>query len=127
MALETNDETKKQVSALIVDDDHVIRKIHSMILRSLKVKSEMAVNGKEAVDLFRSGANFDIVFIDLEMPIMNGIEATKELRAMGVTCKIVGVTSRDNEAKEAFLEAGLDFCHLKPLTVAKVTPFLEQL
>ncbi|KAI9186325.1 hypothetical protein LWI28_016191 [Acer negundo] len=120
-------ETKKQVSALIVDDDRVIRKIHSTILRSLKVKSEMAVNGKEAVDLFRSGANFDIVFMDLEMPIMNGIEATKELRAMGVTCKIVGVTSRDNEVKEAFLEAGLDFCHLKPLTVAKVTPLLGQL
>ena len=74
MALEINDETKKQVSALIVDDDRVIRKIHSMILSSLKVKSEMAVNGKEAVDLFRSGANFDIVFMDLEMPIMNGIE-----------------------------------------------------
>ncbi|KAK0601455.1 hypothetical protein LWI29_024413 [Acer saccharum] len=127
MALEANDETKKQVSALIVDDDRVIRKIHSMILRSLKVKSEMAVNGKEAVDLFRSGANFDIVFMDLEMPIMNGIEATKELRAMGVTCKIVGVTSRDKEVKEAFLEAGLDFCHLKPLTVAKVTSLLEQL
>ncbi|TXG65813.1 hypothetical protein EZV62_007088 [Acer yangbiense] len=71
--------------------------------------------------------NFDIVFMDLGMPIMNGIEATKELRAMGVVCKIVGVTSCENtDEKEAFKQAGLDILHEKPLTLAKVNSILEQ-
>ncbi|KAK2637970.1 hypothetical protein Ddye_025765 [Dipteronia dyeriana] len=125
--VENDDGIVKQLFTLIVDDDPIVCKIHSSILNSVGFIAQVASNGKEAVDLFRSGVTFDIVFIDMDMPIMNGIEATKQLRAMGVTCKIVGVTSRDNEAKEAFLEAGLDFCHLKPLTVAKVTPFLELL
>lgn len=62
------------LSALVVDDDPIIRKIHSVILKSLGFKVELAENGKEAVDLFCSGANFHIIFIDMEMPVMNGIE-----------------------------------------------------
>ncbi|KAH7571799.1 hypothetical protein JRO89_XS04G0144500 [Xanthoceras sorbifolium] len=54
--------------------------------------------------------------------------ATKELRDMGVTSKIVGVNSCDTDAeKKAFIEAGLDFCLLKPLNEAKATPFLEEI
>ncbi|TXG66660.1 hypothetical protein EZV62_007935 [Acer yangbiense] len=53
--------------------------------------------------------------------------ATKELRAMGVVCKIVGATSCENAAeKEAFKQAGLDILHEKPLTLAKVNSILEQ-
>ncbi|KAL5770493.1 hypothetical protein ACOSP7_014647 [Xanthoceras sorbifolium] len=126
---EKNDEPiRKTLSALIVDDDALIRKVHLTILKSLGFVAQVASNGKEAVDVFRSGANFDIVFIDMDMPIMNGIEATKELRDMGVTSKIVGVNSCDTDAeKKAFIEAGLDFCLLKPLNEAKATPFLEEI
>ncbi|KAK2652278.1 hypothetical protein Ddye_012134 [Dipteronia dyeriana] len=51
--------------------------------------------------------------------------ATKELRAMGVVCKIVGVTSCENTAKkEAFKHAGLDILHERPLSLAKVNSIL---
>ncbi|ESR33569.1 hypothetical protein WN944_026147 [Citrus x changshan-huyou] len=114
--------------ALVVDDDCFIRTIHSMALKSLGFKVEVAENGKEAVDLFRSGAKFDIVFIDKEMPVMNGIEATREIRSMGIKIKIVGVTSLNSEAeREAFMQAGLDLCHTKPLSVDKILPLMEDL
>ncbi|KAK2638669.1 hypothetical protein Ddye_026464 [Dipteronia dyeriana] len=118
---------EKPFTALIVDDNSLMLKMHESILKSIGITTQVAHNGKEAVDIFHSGANFDIVFMDMEMPIMNGIEATKELRAMGVVCKIVGVTSCENAAeKEAFKQAGLDILHEKPLTLAKVNSILEQ-
>lgn len=67
-------ENVNQISALVVDDDRVIRTLHAAMLKALGVKVHLAVNGKEAVDLFRSGVNIHIVFMDLEMPVMNGIE-----------------------------------------------------
>ncbi|KAJ0014539.1 hypothetical protein Pint_20290 [Pistacia integerrima] len=101
-----------RISALIVDDDPVIRKLHSAMLKSLGIQFQLAVNGKEAVDLYRSGANIHI--------------ATKELRAMGVSSIIVGVSSRcSDEEREEFISAGLDHCYAKPLTVAKIKSLLE--
>ncbi|XP_031257488.1 two-component response regulator ARR22-like [Pistacia vera] len=106
-------------SALIVDDDPLIRKIHSEVLKSLGFQTQVAKSGKEAVDLYRAGANFDIVFMD----------ATKELRGMGVSTKIVGVSSECSESEiEAFILAGLDLYYAKPLTDAnKIIPLIEDL
>ncbi|KAH7571801.1 hypothetical protein JRO89_XS04G0145000 [Xanthoceras sorbifolium] len=104
---------RKKLSALVVDDDPLIRKVHSAILKSLGFIAQLASNGKEAVDVFRHGANFDIVFIDMDMPIMNGIEVQQQRRyetCMGVTCKIVAVTSRGTDVEmEDFVQAGADF------------------
>ncbi|XP_031252243.1 two-component response regulator 24-like [Pistacia vera] len=110
--------TKVQFSALIVDDDPLIRKIHSEVLKSLGFQTQVAKSGKEAVDLYRAGANFDIVFMDMQMPVMNGIEATRAARD-GVSTKIVGVSSECSESEiEAFILAGLDLYYAKPLTDA---------
>ncbi|KAJ1413823.1 Signal transduction response regulator, receiver domain [Sesbania bispinosa] len=120
---------KTKLSALIVDDDGVIRSIHKAMLEGLfKIETKLAKNGKEAVDLHCSGANFDIVFMDREMPIMDGIEATKQLRAMGVKSMIVGITTRaDGKEGEEFLAAGLNKCFGKPLTSAIIEAVLQDL
>ncbi|GLT66482.1 hypothetical protein SLA2020_388440 [Shorea laevis] len=117
--------TERKFSVLVVDDDILIRKIHSMILSKFPMEIQVAENGKEAVDLYRSGAFFDLVLMDMEMPVMNGLEATKELRAMGVNSMIVGVTS--NSERKDFMEAGLTHCYAKPLTVEMIKPLLQEL
>ncbi|TKY61323.1 Two-component response regulator ARR22 [Spatholobus suberectus] len=122
----TDKETK--ISALIVDDDAIIRKIHkTMLERLFNIEAEMVKDGKEAVDLYRSGANFDIIFMDKEMPIMDGPEATKQLRAMGVKSMIVGITTRAaGKDREEFLAAGSNRCFEKPLDRAKVEVVLQE-
>ncbi|KAF5749282.1 two-component response regulator ARR22 [Tripterygium wilfordii] len=116
------------LSVLVVDDDAVIRKIHSMLLENLGVEVQVALNGQQAVELHRLGSSFDIVLIDMEMPVMNGPDATKELRKMGVDCLIVGVTSHAlSFEKEAFIEAGVNFCFAKPLNVQKLGCILQEL
>ncbi|RVW20217.1 Two-component response regulator ARR22 [Vitis vinifera] len=62
------------------------------------------------------------------MPIMDGFEATKELRSMGVTSMIVGVTSRSQDSEiQAFMKSGLNACYVKPLNAEKVTAVLNEL
>eukprot|EP01018_Ginkgo_biloba_P018558 Gb_27279 [translate_table: standard] len=59
---------------LIVEDNQVNRKILKKLLSSFNVDSEDAENGKEAVDLCRNGATYDMILIDKEMPMMDGLE-----------------------------------------------------
>ncbi|XP_022719780.1 two-component response regulator ARR22-like [Durio zibethinus] len=115
-------------TVLVVDDDPLIRKLHDMHLKNFGLRAQVVENGKKAVDLCHVGANFNLILMDREMPVMNGAEATKELRAMGVNSLIVGVTScgSPNE-KQAFMEAGLDYCFEKPLTPDKITFLLQEL
>ncbi|CAL1400278.1 unnamed protein product [Linum trigynum] len=108
---------------LVVDDDRILRKMHKMMLTRLGIEVEVAVNGKEAVDLHLAGASFHLVLMDLQMPVMDGSQATKELRGMGVTSPIVGVTAACAE-KAAFLASGLTDCVSKPLTISKIANYL---
>ncbi|KZV58276.1 hypothetical protein F511_01127 [Dorcoceras hygrometricum] len=119
---------EKMIRALVVDDDSLIRKVHMRLLRNLGLNTEAVENGIEAVDLCQSGKRFDLVLMDMEMPIMDGPTATKELRAMGVTSMIVGVTSSSLESeKQAFMRAGLNSCTMKPLGIDAVNTMLNEL
>ena len=64
----------RQLTALVVDDDMMVRMIHRKMLNSVGVKNQVVENGKEAIDIHRSGQSFDLILMDMDMPIMNGIE-----------------------------------------------------
>ncbi|XP_057961163.1 two-component response regulator 24-like [Malania oleifera] len=120
----------RKLSALIVDDDRVLRRIHKVLLSKHGFSIVHVVeNGKEAVDLYSAGAaQFDVVFMDMDMPVMNGLEATRRLRGMGVDTMIVGITSRALDAEtQAFMGAGLNSCYVKPLTTEMILPVIHQL
>ncbi|KAK7396472.1 hypothetical protein VNO78_17506 [Psophocarpus tetragonolobus] len=118
----------RNLTALIVDDDKVIRMVHGKILNSVGVKIEVAKNGEEAVEIHRLGQSFDLILMDRDMPVMNGIEATKTLRSMGIHNIIAGVSTRSVEAQiREFMEAGLDEYLEKPLTLHKLTPIIHKI
>ncbi|CAH9111849.1 unnamed protein product [Cuscuta europaea] len=105
------------LSALVVDDDPVAQRIHKVLLDRCGLKTQVVKNGEEAVVLHRSGAQFDLVLMDKEMPVKDGVHATRELREMGVKSMIVGVTSLGpGPDMVAFMGAGLNQCFTKPLT-----------
>ncbi|KAH9785005.1 Two-component response regulator 24 [Citrus sinensis] len=123
-----NHRHRPKITALVVDDNMVVRAIHHRLLQDLGIENQVAVNGKEAVDVHSSGQYFDLILMDMDMPVMNGIEATRKLRAMGIRSTIAGISSRSLEReKQEFMEAGLDDYHEKPLTADKIVSILHKI
>ncbi|PKI76812.1 hypothetical protein CRG98_002798 [Punica granatum] len=115
-------------TALVVDDNKLNRMIHGKLLDVLGIKNRAVENGEEAIEVHLSGEKFDLILMDRDMPVMNGIEATKKLRAMGIKCMIAGISSHSiGPEKEEFMEAGLDDYHEKPLTVAKLLSLVSKI
>ncbi|KAJ6692594.1 TWO-COMPONENT RESPONSE REGULATOR [Salix purpurea] len=128
MATSNGSSTGTKITALVVDDDRVINAIHCKLLNKLGIENHVAANGKEVVDLHCSGKKFDLILMDRDMPIMNGIEATRELRAMGVRSIIVGVSTRSIKQEiQEFMDSGLDDYQEKPLTSSKVISILRKI
>lgn len=69
------------INVLIVEDNPINQNILSMFLRKRKIKHQAANNGLEAVEKWRSGT-FHLILMDIQLPVMDGIEATKEIRRM---------------------------------------------
>ncbi|KAL0575909.1 Two-component response regulator SSK1p [Marasmius crinis-equi] len=67
------------ISVLIVDDNPINRRILKTFMKQKKIKFDEASNGKEAVEKWRTG-EFHLILMDIQMPIMDGISATKEIR-----------------------------------------------
>ncbi|MDE7290716.1 MAG: response regulator [Treponemataceae bacterium] len=68
--------------ALLVDDNELNREITAEILNLANIQVEMAFDGKDALEKFKKAGkgHFDIIFMDVQMPVMNGYEATREIR-----------------------------------------------
>ena len=87
-----------------------------------------ASDGREAIGLVRAAdmgvleRPFDIVLMDMEMPIMDGVEATQQLRAEGFRLPIVGLTAHSDVAtRTKLLDAGCNDCATKPISRAGLT------
>lgn len=73
-----NPEVESKPVALIVDDCSTSCKIHATLARMLGFDTITVENGRVAVDLYRFGAHYDLVLMDLYMPVMNGLEVRLE-------------------------------------------------
>ncbi|KAI8020420.1 Two-component response regulator 24 [Camellia lanceoleosa] len=114
----------KGLCVLIVDDDPVIQRIHSALLSRFGLETQVVGNGKEVmICIVRHHSIWSLWTWKCQSWM-----ATRELRTMGVNSMIVGMTSRDQDSEKlAFMAAGLDDCHAKPLTVATITSLLQEL
>ncbi|MEW6516021.1 MAG: response regulator [candidate division FCPU426 bacterium] len=105
---------------LIVDDSKAMRMIIRRILRQAgfqDVDAEEAVNGKDALEKIKTVAP-DLVFLDWNMPEMNGIEVAQNLKQSGSPIKYGFVTSEGTqEMKQLAMDAGANFFICKPFTV----------
>jgi osomolarity two-component system response regulator SSK1 len=69
------------INVLIVEDNIINLKLLEAFMKRLKVRSQNAMNGREAVTKWRTGG-FHLVLMDIQLPIMNGLDATKEIRRL---------------------------------------------
>ncbi len=109
---------------LVVDDIYTNRYLLSELIRLSGYEPVEAVNGEEAIEILKN-QEIDIVFMDIEMPVMNGIEATQYIRkelAPGVNAiPIIALTAHNPDLFfEDFSEAGFDELITKPFSVEKI-------
>ncbi len=107
---------KYQKTALIVDDEIINRKLLGAILKKEGYHCFFAEDGKEAVALFQK-ESLDLVLMDIMMPVMNGYEATKQIKAIESRCfvPVIFLTAMtDEEALNRCVESGGDDFLTKP-------------
>jgi two-component system chemotaxis response regulator CheY len=102
--------------ALIVDDSRFVRDFLRGLLEEKGIECDEAADGSAALERLHSGAHFDLALVDWNMPVMNGLELLRQLRADGYSdLKVMMVTT---EAENGYilraLEAGADEYLMKP-------------
>ena len=112
---------------LVAEDIDINWEIISMLLGAHGVETERAVNGQEAVDRMRNAkeGEFDLIFMDIQMPVMNGLEATRQIRALenpwAAKVPIIAMTADAfSENVAECLEAGMNGHIAKPIDMKLV-------
>jgi len=101
---------------LLVEDGVDNRMLIERILSRAGAEVTLASHGGEALEAVRAGEPFDLILMDMQMPVMDGYTATRELRASGCAAPIVALTAHAmREELEACLKAGCDDAASKPI------------
>lgn len=105
---------------LVVDDGSTNRKLISVVLRRAGAEVSSAENGQQAVEMV-SGGTFDLVLMDMQMPVMDGYTATKRLRDSGQTVPIIALTANAMKGDEQkCLSSGCSGFLTKPIDSKKL-------
>ncbi|HYW95790.1 MAG TPA: response regulator [Bacteroidales bacterium] len=119
----------KKLNILIVDDIFTNRLLLSELIKTLGHNSEQAENGKEAIDFLEKN-NFDLVLMDIEMPVMNGLETCEHIRQKFPAPKklvpIVALTAHNPSLFfDDFSDAGFDELLTKPYSLDKIIELIN--
>lgn len=122
---------------LVVDDSKLVVKLTSKLLSSLGASVSIAENGRQAVDLLAQCVQkgkmlYDVILMDQEMPVMDGLEATKAIRALSPLCSsrrllIIGCTGHalDNDL-QTFEDCGVNCVLTKPLQLNTLNLYIRE-
>ncbi len=113
---------------LLVEDSFINRKLMGVMLEHEGCKTTFAMNGAEAVERFRQEC-FDLILMDIQMPVMDGLEATRIIReheiSTGQHTPIVAVTAGMD--RDSCLAAGMDDYIAKPVRVDLLHEILSRI
>ena len=118
-----------QYKVLLVDDNELNLKVAKRILSNYKLQIETLTNGKECVDLIKSGATFDMIFLDHMMPGIDGIEVLhilKSLKSYDIPPTIALTANAITGMREMYLKEGFDDYLSKPININDLTKILEK-
>ncbi|MBA0549272.1 hypothetical protein Golob_020312, partial [Gossypium lobatum] len=89
---------RNKLTTLVFDGDTTCRVLEQVLLRSYGVQTQGVDNGMDAIALIAFGAKFNLIIIKKILPIMNGLEVTRQIREIGVRCKML-VTACSGESE----------------------------
>lgn len=110
---------------LLAEDEPQLSRVVKMAIETNGYEVEAVFNGKEAVDKAKNNA-YDVIILDIMMPIMDGIQALKEIRAMGDKTYVMMLTAKaEVDDKVTGLESGADDYLTKPFSLKELIARLK--
>jgi signal transduction histidine kinase len=123
-------------TALVVEDNDINREIAKALMTEMGFETDLAEDGEEGVEAFLR-KDYDVIFMDIRMPVMDGLEATRKIRQLEAAhnqieppahparVPIIAMTANAmQEDREASLEAGMDGHISKPIIIEEVQEIL---
>ena len=120
--------SKKRPSVLLVEDSPIVQVAHRAMLKSIGCRVDVARNGAEALQL--SENKYDIIFMDVGLPDISGIEVTAKIRGRDSNNKnsvpIVALTTHEeSDIHKQCLEAGMNKVEMKPISLDKLKKIIS--
>lgn len=118
----------RSLNILVAEDSKANQMVVKLMLEKAGHHVVVANNGKEAIDLFHgSHVQFDVILMDMSMPVLCGIDATKQLREEGYQLPIIALTANAmSEDKKRCLDAGMDDFVTKPIRAVVLKKTLQR-
>src|SRR5450432_1801532 len=117
------------IRVLVAEDNAVNQKVAIVMLKKLGIRAEVAANGREAVEMFEM-APYDVIFMDCQMPEMDGYTACREIRRRQGRSRRVTIVAMTAEAmegsRELCIEAGMDDYISKPVKRGEISEALRK-
>lgn len=115
------------MNILIVEDNPINYRITERVLLKLGYKATVVTNGQQGIDI-TANTDFDVILMDIQMPVMDGMDATRVIRSRGgVQPVIIAMTANAMQGdRELCIEAGMDDYISKPLKFEGLTAMLER-
>lgn len=121
------------LSILLVEDNELNQRLMKISLARFNYKVTIAVNGLEGVEMFRN-EKFDLILMDIMMPVMDGFEATEKIRsiesnnpALGHIPIIAFTANTINNDRDKCIKGGMDDILEKPFDIIKFRKILQTL
>jgi CheY-like chemotaxis protein len=115
-------------SVLVVEDNIISFKLISTVLSKVNVTVSHASNGQKAIEMCRGDHHFDMVVMDIQMPELNGIEATRAIKKLRPALPVIAATANTfDDERAACREAGCDGYINKPLQFRKLFELMQSL
>jgi len=125
-----NEKTKPKVKGLkilIVEDDETSSQLISIHVRKFGNEIINVLNGREAVKTCRDNPDIDLILMDIQMPEMNGYEATRQIRQFNTKVIIIALTAFALTGdKEKAMEAGCSDYISKPVKIAELQELIQK-
>lgn len=124
--------TKQNIQILLAEDNEIAQRLVLLTIKKLGVLCDVASNGQQAVEM-QLQKSYDIILMDMYMPILDGLEATRQIREMEKSSAnkpayIVALTANNiADSKEICEEAGMDDMVEKPLRAAKLMDIMARI
>lgn len=121
----TDSNLNPALKVLVVEDNKINQIVTQKIMEKNSIKCEMVSDGFAALHMLES-EKFDVILMDINMPIINGFDTTKRIRGLGIETPIIALTAFDKEEiKEQVFACGMNDIIIKPFEPVKLFEMIQ--